>query len=422
MSDKKDDGEKFHEIKEDSFDDMNNSYFSFHDDEDQDDFPSFFEDGELMQEFSEILTSLFDEFVSLLPVDIQEYAEHAVEAVLSRFGMEPEETLKIAKKLRKLAGNLDCPGIYLIEADAYKKIATMNMGKEDEAFRKAIEKEEKALHQYITHFEKKGYGDVEGYLFARVESMRIRQLLGNRKGIFSASLFLPEDADFDMEAIIDSLEEFYSSEEAPDNYDERTYTFTTDSNSVVHLEYNSGEFLDDLLTSIPLSEEEKQKLYGSPFASPHVTVSVDAGKDITAAAIDLQQVLSAIYNVYPDMEDAVLNGISLGKTALPILLEDTREVIFSEHVLFNIFFESEDERYLATHNAEPWGRKNLAVDVKEFDREEDALGVLVDAMYKHIKHAIKPGDHIECYGYDMKASAFNSEISDIIILRERKNG
>ena len=156
-------------------------------------------------------------------------------------------------------------------------------------------------------------------------------------------------------------------------------------------------------------EEEKQKLYGSPFASPHVTVSVDAGKDITAAAIDLQQVLSAIYNVYPDMEDAVLNGISLGKTALPILLEDTREVIFSEHVLFNIFFESEDERYLATHNAEPWGRKNLAVDVKEFDREEDALGVLVDAMYKHIKHAIKPGDHIECYGYDMKASAFNSE-------------
>ena len=260
MSDKKDDGEKFHEIKEDSFDDMNNSYFSFHDDEDQDDFLSFFEDGELMQEFSEILTSLFDEFVSLLPVDIQEYAEHAVEAVLSRFGMEPEETLKIAKKLRKLAGNLDCPGIYLIEADAYKKIATMNMGKEDEAFRKAIEKEEKALHQYITHFEKKGYGDVDGYLFARVESMRIRQLLGNRKGIFSASLFLPEDADFDMEAIIDSLEEFYSSEEAPDNYDERTYTFTTDSNCVVHLEYNSGEFIDDLLTSIPLSEEEKQKL------------------------------------------------------------------------------------------------------------------------------------------------------------------
>ena len=77
---KEDDNDKFLEIKEDSYDDLDNRYYSFGDNGmgNHDSFPVFDEPDDEIQDLSEMIATLFDDFVSLLPSDVQEYAEKAV--------------------------------------------------------------------------------------------------------------------------------------------------------------------------------------------------------------------------------------------------------------------------------------------------------------------------------------------------------
>ena len=422
---KEDDNDKFLEIKEDSYDDLDNRYYSFGDNGmgNHDSFPVFDEPDDEIQDLSEMIATLFDDFVSLLPSDVQEYAEKAVSVVLSRIGGDPHASLRLINELKKLAKNKDCPGIYLYEAEAYKHLAVLSLQSDQEEALRAIKNEHKALRNYVKYAEKQDFGNIDDYLSARIEDVRARHMLGEYKGSFVANIIMAEGTEFDIEKIIESLDEFYHSDVPPENFSENEYIFMTDSDSVVSVQYNPPLPFDDELSGILSGSELGRSFDDSMFGNGYISVTIDAGDSIYSAAIDMQQVLAAISKVYPDTGDSSLNNVPMSGEALPLLLEEAREEIFCEPVMFNIFFEEKDDRkYLATHNARAWGRRDIAIIADEFGDENDALDVLIEAMYRHMKHAIKNGDREEFSGYSLKADDFTLGLSDIIILRERKNG
>ena len=71
MTDK--DDERFHEIDDEHFDDSENLYFPFR----ESSVPEDAAGDEAYEEFSDMMLSFFSEFVSLLPLDIQDYARNA---------------------------------------------------------------------------------------------------------------------------------------------------------------------------------------------------------------------------------------------------------------------------------------------------------------------------------------------------------
>ena len=94
-------------------------------------------------------------------------------------------------------------------------------------------------------------------------------------------------------------------------------------------------------------------------------------------------------------------------------------------MLFQFSYEGgsdSDHRVFRSHLAGVWGRKDLGIPMPDIDSDPDIIMHLSEAMQKHIRHAIKDGDHIEIDGREYKASDYKDGDDDIILLREKTNG
>ena len=100
---KKDDDGRFREVDEDRFDDISNRYFPFSADDDDggEDFPFAPDMENFMMEFTDMVSGLFDEFISLLPEDVQEHAHAVLDALMSSGSGKPKEALRIISSLKK---------------------------------------------------------------------------------------------------------------------------------------------------------------------------------------------------------------------------------------------------------------------------------------------------------------------------------
>ena len=425
MSEKKDDEEKFHEIDDDRFDDADNRYFHFRNEESDgsdDGLPYLPEMDDSFMEFTDMVGGIFDMVISLLPADMQEYGMTALDAVIAAGSGNPSASNRMLKALRKMAedGGKDSPGIFLMEARNYKSMVINALSTGAGTVEKLLKKEKKALEAYISYYDKADtFDDFDEYLFARAERARVRQMLGEQKGVFTATLEIPDGSAFDMDDLLDALNEFYEPSE-DDDYTDTSFVFLSSPGNVVQIEYSDPAIVTELLSSVPLGLREKMDAGAFP-GNGVVTITIDSGKDITSAAVDMQQVLAAVYSLYPDTPIVTLNSTVVQPELMPVLLEDTRSNMFCELVLLQILCEGDEENaILRSHTASAWGRPDIGIRMNETTLEPFAVvGVALD---RHLRRAIKAGDHIEIEGHTFKAVQHKAGDDDIIILMEKKNG
>ena len=418
----KDDEGKFHEIDDEIFDDGENRYFHFSGDDDEDFIDS--DDGDDFFESAEMMSEIFETFLSLLPEDMKEYGQTAFDAVLSAGSGSPAESNSHLRKLRKLSKGKYSPGIALMEARNCKALAIAAMSAESDEVKKILKQERKALEEYIRYCDKTGiYDDFDAYLFARVERAKVVKMQGEDKGVFIANIEIPEEAGFAMEDVISSLEKYYQPLD-DDQYTDTSYVFLSDNDNVIHIEYSDPAIMTEVLSAVPLPLREKLKRE-EPITKGVISITVDAGHNITSAAMDMQQVMSAVCSIFPVADLVTLNANYIHPSIIPVMIQETDDNVFCDPVLFQFSYEGgsdSDHRVFRSHLAGVWGRKDLGIPMPDIDSDPDIIMHLSEAMQKHIKHAIKDGDHIEIDGREYKASDYKDGDDDIILLREKTNG
>ena len=420
MSDKKKDDEvKSCEINDMDFDDRDNHYFHFH--ESADDY-SPLDDG--FTEEVDMINDILNEFLSLLPVDMQEYGKTALDAIIASGCHSFNESNKLLKKLRKLTKGRDCPGIAMKEAMNYKALAVESISSGEYDVKSLISKECKALGEYIRYFEKNSFlYDFDDYLFARIERAKAYKMIGEQKGVFMATLEIPEGEEFSMEKLVKGLSAYYE-ETDDDIFTENSYAFLSGDDNVILIEYNDRVDISEMVETMPqdlrnMLDESEMNLSNSV-----VTITVDSGKDITSAAMDMQQVLATVCSVYPDSPMVTINGNVIQQSIIPLMIQDTENGFFCEPVLFQFAYDGnkiDEERVFRTHSAKLWGRKDIGFPMPDADTDIDLLSYLSMAISRHVKHEIKAGDKIELDGKTFKAFAYKDGYDDIILLTEKKN-
>lgn len=419
MSKEYDEDEKFREIDDEGFDDRDNRYFHF--DDEGDDGYSFPDDEDDFIEASDMLSGIFRSFLSLMPSDMQEYSSLAFDAILAAGSGNAEESNRLLKALRKIRN--DSAGVYLMEARNWKKLAVDAINKGSDDIDEYLRHERKALESYIRYCDKHDESyDFDEYLEARIEHARVINMMGESKGVFSARIELPEEREFEMEDVLRALESYYAPTE-DDTYSDSMYSFLSEGENVIKIEYTDPASVKETLYSFSSDVRDQFSEYAIP-SSGVISITIDCGKDIDSGAMDLQQVVSAVCAVYPD-SDLYINDLQVSPSLYPILKQATEEGFICAPVIFQFFYDGdmpESERILRTNSAEIWGKKDIGIRPQEFRNEADAISCLTDAISKHVKKTIKAGDTVRIHGLDLKASEYKEEFDDIILLTEKKNG
>ncbi len=423
MPDRKDDDERFREIDDIDFDDRDNRYFHFSNDEESE-YPVMDDDDDSFMDAADMINDIFQQLLMLFPSDMYEYGQTALDAILSSGSGTPEISNGILKKLRKMAKDRDCPGISILEAKNFKAMAVAAISSGSEDVRTYLEKERKALSEYIRYCDKhEFYEDFDTYLFARIERAKAAKLMGERKGIFVATVEVPESDGFTMEDLLSSLSGYYQ-EIDDDTYTDNSYVFITDQDNAILIEYNDKALVSEMMSKLPLELRNTMNSSDFNMSNGVISITVDSGKNITSSAMDLQQVLAAICSLYPDSPLVTLNANVVSPSIIPLLIEETNENVFCDPVMFQFAYDgskSEERRVFRTHTADAWGRKDIGIMMPDLEADSDLLSCLSIAVTKHVKKAFKDGDHIEIQGRIFKASSYKDDDDDIILLTEKKN-
>ncbi len=403
MTDK--DDERFHEIDDEHFDDSENLYFPFR----ESSVPEDAAGDEAYEEFSDMMLSFFSDFVSLLPLDIQDYARNAFDALTTQGCGEPEESNRILKAMRK--EHKDIPGLYLMEARNCKSIAVSMMhetGREEE-LAATLRKERKALSEYIRRSDDADILDFQSYLWARAERSKVSLMLGDAKGAFSAIICLPHDTGFSMERLMDELDSYYMNDDE-DEYSDNWYRFLSEADNAIQIEYSDPFDIIDSIVDPGHASEYVRMMNDSGMTGPMLMVTVDAGKDINSAAVDMQQVLAACLRACPEAECAYFDSFFVDKELLKMLLDDTEDGYFCGIVMYRISVEGDVAK---TNSLGVWGRKELSLPVEPFSSPAEAAFTLAKAAERHVSKALKPGSAIEVNGRHFTVGEGNGDLLDL---------
>ena len=428
MADMDDDG-KFREIDDESFDDSGNMYFHFHDPSDTggvrgSDLAQGM-DG-LLGEMMEMSLGFVEHVLSLFPGDVQESGELAMRAVSAAAAGDAETSNRLLHLLRKRIGTT--PGICKAEADNLMNLISeaLAMGDEEKASR-LMKKERKLLSEYIKLAEKDGSQDFMEYLSARTERARISEMLGLRKGVFSAAFEMPEGAEFRMEDFLSGLDRFYENT-ADDEHDDTMYLFLSGAGNAVRVQYADPSVIISGLSEDPEKAGRFTDLLDAfDMHGSYVTVTVEAGKDISSAALDLQQVLAALIGCYPGTRMIAIGNDVVPEALIPAIAADSEDGYFCEAVMYMILYEDTNEgrSVLRSHSAPCWGRQDIGIvisgdeDDKEFSR---LVAVICEVLAKHIAHRLEDGDHVEALGMGFRVHEQIYEEEPVLLLTERKDG
>lgn len=419
---KKDDDGRFREVDEDRFDDISNRYFPFSADDDDggEDFPFAPDMENFMMEFTDMVSGLFDEFISLLPEDVQEHAHAVLDALMSSGSGKPKEALRIISSLKKKSKERCCPGLSRLEARCYRLLAREAIAKSDEEAAVYLRKERKALSQYIKECDQSDDCDFDAYLEARSQRARISALLGETKGVLLATVEIPEDRDFDIDEVLDAIDVYY---ESPDPVDctDTSYVFCTDGDSVISIEYVDPSMMMAELRAFGSEELRKQvdEIDDGSVKRSSVAITVEAGKSITSAAFDMQQVLAAVCSCYRESPLVALNNTVLPPPFIELLLTDTSDGLVCEPVIYQIFYAEGDDSILRTHAGAVWGRRNIGIVAEKGGDPSANLIPLIAAFSKNIRHPMKDGDDFEADGRKFRMTDAKDGDEDILLMKER---
>ncbi len=422
MSGKKDDKEKFHEIDDERFDDQDNRYFQYREDEDDADISDLFANQEdSFYDYSDMITGIFDTFIRLLPVDIQEYADTVLNAILSSGSGKPDASNMFLKEAKKLAKGKDVPGISFLEAQNYKLLAINSTDPEE--MHKNIVKQKKALDAYIKYCDKdEELEDFESYINLRCERAKIKEALGDMKGAFIAMFELPAGTQFDIDKVMDALDRYYESNDDAGVVDEHSYSFLSEGDNAIRIDFFDPSFFSNVPQNI-LDNLELDPADSDFMSTPTIVITIDASKDLVSACFDLQQILTALCKAYPEPERIIVNSMPINLKNIESMVADTDSGYICEPVIFQVSYEIVgDKKVVMTHIGPFFGKKDVGIAIPVSEEPDiDSIAAVLTAMSQNIKHTVKPGAHLEFGGKVFKTFDFKARDRDIILIAEKKN-
>ena len=421
MSGRKEDEEKFHEVDEERFDDKENRYFHFNDDDYYDD-DAEEPDDESFDDFSLMVGSIFESLLSLMPNDMQEYANNAFDAILTAGSGLPEESNKILKRLRKHSKGKLSPGIPLMESRNYKAMAVAAMDDQKDDILKNIKHEKKALDEFVRLYESDADTSsvsFDDYLNARSERCRVKNLLHCRKGALSAMIVIPDDREFSMEEILEALSAYYDGTD-DDEYAELSYSFLSEHENCICIQYNDPVDFSRIMAMAP--EYMHEPLPDDPYCNnPSISVIIDAGKDLLSAAWDLEQVIAAICGLYSGIEYMEINDFPVNPALIPLIVKEASDGIFCDPVLYGYSLSS-DRKFFRTHGMDVFGCHDIGICIENRKYSDDnLLHWMSSASDMMMRHKVKPGEEITICGVVFSAETYKDGDNDMIVLRESDN-
>ncbi len=431
MDSKKEGEEKFHEIEEDRFDDSENKYFQFRTDEDGEEemIPPYDDDFmDSVMGMTDLFTSVVNQLISMLPDEMHEYSEMALQAILSSGRGDYKESLKLIREMKKMKDIKAGSGVDFLEGNNYSEAAKAAMDESDDLdnARELMKKSRKAYQRYVNRFEEDfSSSDYNSYLLARVEKARAGLVINECKGIFSATIGFDSSYDFDIFRIMKALETYYMPPEDDDDafIGEDFYIFETEMDNVVSIHFHACDRIRDIVDSMPEELKNEFGEAGYDLSEGHIQIIVE-GKDPSYSAYDLQLVLACIFTEY----SAAVTSIRLGEELFPLsvkdsIIEDTDDDVNSFVVFCQMgcsHYQEDDVYILRTHSGAAWGRKDVAIELNGKPEKED-FEAIYHAMYANIKHPLKEDSciHVADKDYMVYTSAERGE--KLLFLKEKSD-